>query len=81
MVGTNEQSVLVEGGVAAEAKQALMHLGNVLQAAGSSFENGILLFFLPLKKLAFLIFGILYFFFFNILIRKITNAETALLFK
>jgi len=40
MVGTNDQSVLVEGGVAAEAKQALMHLGNVLQAAGSSFENG-----------------------------------------
>lgn len=40
MVGTNDQSVLVEGGVAAEAKQALMHMGNVLQAAGSSFENG-----------------------------------------
>ena len=39
MVGTNDQSVLVEGGVAAEAKQALMHLGNVLQAAGSSFES------------------------------------------
>jgi enamine deaminase RidA (YjgF/YER057c/UK114 family) len=50
MVGTNDQSVLVEGGVAAEAKQALMHLGNVLQAAGSSFENGkiLTLFFISL---------------------------------
>ncbi|XP_059481113.1 2-iminobutanoate/2-iminopropanoate deaminase [Neocloeon triangulifer] len=39
MVGTSDQGSLVEGGVSAEAKQALMHLGNVLQAAGSSFES------------------------------------------
>jgi enamine deaminase RidA (YjgF/YER057c/UK114 family) len=40
MIGTDQNSKLVEGGIAAEAKTALTHLGNVLAAAGTSFENG-----------------------------------------
>ncbi|KAF4521121.1 hypothetical protein B566_EDAN011938 [Ephemera danica] len=39
MLGTDQNSKLVDGGIVAEAKIALTNLGNVLSAAGTSFGN------------------------------------------
>ncbi|GJQ84156.1 hypothetical protein Trydic_g2835 [Trypoxylus dichotomus] len=40
VLGLNKDTMkLVEGGAAAEARQALRHLGNILEAAGSSYDS------------------------------------------
>ncbi|KRT83656.1 hypothetical protein AMK59_3531 [Oryctes borbonicus] len=40
VLGLNKDTMkLVDGGAAAEARQALQHLGHILEAAGSSYAN------------------------------------------
>lgn len=39
MIGTGQDGKIVDGGIKEEAKVALTHLGNVLGAAGTSFEK------------------------------------------
>lgn len=38
-LGTTLEGKIISGGIAAETKQALKNLGEVLKAAGSSYEN------------------------------------------